>query len=179
MKFKILLFDCFGTIFDMSMVPREDIRAYVDYVTSKTDAKEAFPPFEFPVSFQTIRPFEGSVMAIQYLQRQGIACVAFSNGPFELIHTLSSAYGLNWTKIIDIYDAALAYKPSSRAYEYAFEYAASLTGARSYKEVGMVTANPKFGDLQHAGKHGVVPILINSALFPTLTSLANHLGSLG
>lgn len=40
---KCVAFDCFGTLFDMSTVPKDEIAAYVEHVR-----RNDFSPYEFP-----------------------------------------------------------------------------------------------------------------------------------
>ena len=59
-------FDCFGTVFDMSGVSREEIKAYVSHVR-----KNDFTPFLFPPSWWELKLHPDSAAGIARLQAKG------------------------------------------------------------------------------------------------------------
>jgi 2-haloalkanoic acid dehalogenase type II len=140
----VLAFDCFGTVFDMSNIPKGQIGDYVDHVR-----QDKFEPYTFPSEWYQIEPHPDSVEGIESLQREGYMCVALSNGSYELIKSISDKCGIYWDHIIDLCKYKV-YKPHIDAYR------------TVQKETGippeycmMITANPSFGDIEGAKSIGM------------------------
>ena len=147
--FKCIAFDCFGTVFDMAGVSRDEIKAYVAHVR-----RNDFSPFEFPRSWWDLKLHPDAAPGIARLQRNGFKCVTLSNGAADLLRHVSEAGGVHWDHIVDL-AAHRVYKPHRDAY---------LT---VWKDLGippeqtmMVTANPTFGDVEGAMSVGMMPKVI-------------------
>ena len=165
MKIKCIAFDCFGTVFDMSRVSRDEIKAYVDHVRS-----ENFSPYKFPESWYSLHAHPDSAEGIKRLQDAGYKCVAMSNGTVHLISTISDIAGIRWNTIIDLVLYG-HYKPQPDAYKAIQDQ----TGWQP-EECLMVTANPTFGDVEGAAAIGMHSQVIRQPGTPqTIIELAESL----
>lgn len=147
--FRVAAFDCFGTVFDASGLPRELVAAYVEHVNA-----ENFSPFEFPQEWYELPAHPDSAEGIRRLRAGGIRCVTLSNGSKELLEALSNRAGIEWDAIIDL-AAHRVYKPNQRAYR-TVELETGATPGESL----LVTANKTFGDVEGASSIGMGWILI-------------------
>jgi 2-haloalkanoic acid dehalogenase type II len=143
-KARAAFFDCFGTVFDMSTVPKAEIKSYVAHVN-----RADFSPFAFPESWWKLKAHPDAADGLRAIKKLGIKCFAMSNGSVELIEHISSANGIRWDGVIDFRKAKI-YKPHPDAYRVAqtqtgFMPAASL----------MITANPTFGDVEGSQSIGM------------------------
>lgn len=161
MRPKVIAFDCFGTIFDMASVPRDEIVAYVRHVKA-----DDFTPFAFPESWWALRAFPDVVPGIRRLREAGILCVTLSNGSFELLDHISHQSGVEWSRIIDLVEFGI-YKPHVDAYR-TVEAETGIIPAESL----MVTANPTFGDLEGSAAIGMPAEVIRHSNVPTVEDLA-------
>jgi HAD superfamily hydrolase (TIGR01493 family) len=161
---KCIAFDCFGTVFDMSGVSRDEIRAYVDHVR-----KEDFTPFAFPLAWWSLRAHADSADGIRALQAAGFRCVALSNGSPELVGTISVASGIAWDHIVDLASHRV-YKPHVDAYRTVEKDIGVAPG-----ETLMVTANPTFGDIEGAAAVGMPSQVIRHGYPNTIIDLAEKL----
>jgi 2-haloalkanoic acid dehalogenase type II len=162
---KCIVFDCFGTVFDMRGVSRDEIRAYVDHVR-----RNDFTPFTFPDSWWSLPPHPDAATGISLLQNSGFRCVALSNGGAELIGRLSKAALIRWDTVIDLVKHQV-YKPHVGAYR-------TVEKETGFKpdECLMVTANPTFGDIEGAESIGMQSQIIRNGGSPnTIIELADLL----
>jgi FMN phosphatase YigB (HAD superfamily) len=145
----IFLFDCFGTVFNMQDIPKEDLRYYGSVLK-----KPVWEPLEFPPHWRNIPPHPDSKEGLERLKRNGHKVVALSNAPLPLMCILSANAGIEWSHIIPL-EKYKIYKPNPLAY---------LTACAELKcrpgECVMVTANEKFGDLEGSASVGMFPQLI-------------------
>lgn len=144
MKIRCIAFDCFGTVFDMSNVSREEIRQYVEHVK-----RNDFSPFAFPQSWLDLQPHPDSAEGLRMLADNGFACVAMSNGSVDLLQHISERAGIRWANIMDLAKHQ-RYKPHPEAYR-VIEQQAGYAPA----ECLMVTANPTFGDIEGSAAIGM------------------------
>jgi 2-haloalkanoic acid dehalogenase type II len=162
---KVIAFDCFGTVFDMEGVSREEIREYVDHVN-----RNDFEPFVFPSSWWELKCHADAKCGIDLLQDYGIQCVTLSNGSADLLASVSAASEVNWDRIIDLAKHRV-YKPHVDAYR----TIEKETGVAP-RECLMVTANPAFGDVQGAAAIGMASQIIRQPGYPEdIIELANQL----
>lgn len=152
MAFKVIAFDCFGTVFDMSQVNREEISAYVK--ASRNKAGNDWNPLSLPEHWKTIPAHADSVEGIKLLRKDRI-CVALTNGPVHLITEMSRNAGIDWDLIVPI-ELWQVYKPQPRAYEMLL----SLYPQYKPQDFCMVTANATFGDIEAATQLGMQSWLI-------------------
>lgn len=163
---KCIAFDCFGTVFDMSGVSREEIKSYVEHV-----CKEDFTPFDFPRSWWGLKSHQDACDGIKMLQSMGIFCVALSNGDACLIDEVSKLNGFDFDYVIDLAGGHRVYKPHIDAYR-------TIEKDLGYKpsETLMVTANPTFGDIEGAAAIGMPSQVIRNPGTPAnIIELANML----
>jgi len=164
-KPRCIAFDCFGTVFDMSGISRDEIKAYVDHVR-----REDFLPFAFPASWFKLKAHSDSAEGVKRLQDGGIHCVALSNGSVELISRVSIDNQISWNTIIDLVKYKV-YKPHEAA------YATVLAETTFYpRETLMVTANPTFGDIEGSAAIGMPSQVIRHGYPNTIIELAEMLG---
>lgn len=162
---KCIAFDCFGTVFDMSGISRDEIKAYVEHVR-----RNDFSPFRFPKSWWELKAHSDAKDGIDKLKRDGFVCVTLSNGSWELLHVCSGRNGIKWDSIIDL-AAYHVYKPHLDAY-WTVE---NETGFEPH-ECLMVTANPTFGDIEGAAAVGMRSQVIRQPGTPqTIVELAELL----
>lgn len=160
---KVIAFDVFGTVFDLSGVNRSEVREYVDHI-KQTD----WAPLELPERWERL-PAHDDAQAIRLL-RQKHYVVALTNGPVRLITKLSKYNGISWDMIIPI-ECEKVYKPNKLAYI----FAADLMGV-SGREVMMVTANRTFGDIEAAAALGMQSYWIDRENGKTIWDLVEALG---
>jgi len=161
---KCIAFDCFGTVFDMSGVSRDEIKAYVDHVRRKD-----FSPFDFPQSWWNLKSHPDAEEGVKRLQRSGFTCVAMSNGSRELIEVNSASGFIFWDTVIDLVRRRV-YKPHIDAYRM-IEKQAGFKPA----ETLMVTANPTFGDIEGSAAIGMPSQVIRHGYPNTIIELAEML----
>ncbi len=164
---KAIAFDCFGTIFDMSNISRDEIKAYVDHVR-----KDDFTPFEFPASWFELKSHADAKDGIKKLQRMGLFCVALSNGDSNLIDEVSERNGFDFDYVIDLAGKHNVYKPHIDAYR-------TIEKDLGYKpsETLMVTANPTFGDIEGSAAIGMRSQIIRHGHPNTILELCEMFGA--
>lgn len=162
-----IAFDCFGTIFKMNNVPAVELRAYVNHVRQND-----FSPFHFGYNWQCLEAHPDAILGIRELRALGYICVTLSNGDVSLLSQLSSQNGIFFDRFINL-AAARVYKPNLDAYrqvEKQLGYAPS--------ETLLVTANPKFGDIEGAAAVGMRSQVIRQpGGLRDVLDLADKLGS--
>jgi FMN phosphatase YigB (HAD superfamily) len=165
LKVKCLAFDCFGTVFDMSSINRDEIKAYVEHVR-----KSDFSPFDFPASWFDLKSHDDAREGIQKLQSMGLLCVALSNGDANLIDEVSEKNGFGFDYVIDLAGRHHVYKPHIDAYR-------TIEKDLGYNpsDTLMVTANPTFGDLEGSAAIGMPSIVIRHGYPNTIIELAEHI----
>lgn len=165
MEIKVVAFDCFGTVFNMSGVSREEIASYVEHVRNND-----FSPFTFPPGWWNLKAHPDAEHGIKALQDAGFICIAASNGSPELITQVSMANHIHWHAIVD-FAAARSYKPNAAAYVEIVRVADVAPST-----ILMVTANPTFGDIEGAALVGMQSQVIRRDSTPqTIVELANRL----
>lgn len=147
---KVIAFDVFGTVFDLSGVDREEIRAYAHHIR-----KPEWSPLHLPRSWETLPAHPDAAMGIKWL-REKYLVVTCSNGPLGLLSRLSKHNNVSWDAIIPI-EMKKVYKPNPRAYLTVCD----LLNVNP-DEVMMVTANKDFGDLEATDALGMQPMLIRN-----------------
>ena len=168
LRLEAVAFDCFGTVFDMAPVPREDIAKYVEHVR-----KSDFTEYEFPASWMDLKAHPDSAEGIRMIQALGIKCVALSNGSRELIRHLAKQNGFEFDHVVSL-AAHKVYKPRRDAY---FTVQKDL-GIDTDKTL-MVTANPTFGDIEGALSVGMPAIVIrNASMIQTIVDLAKGIAQI-
>jgi 2-haloalkanoic acid dehalogenase type II len=149
---KYILTDLFGTVFDMSQVPREEIAAYIDTCTNQEW------PLTLPVLWKYLPPFPDAAEGLLRL-REEHTVVALSNGPVATTVPLCKNARIEFDWIVPL-EAFHVYKPQPEAYMTVCGLLRCLPS-----ECLMVTANPVFGrydygDIQAAKQVGMETQLI-------------------
>lgn len=162
---RCIAFDCFGTVFDMSKIPRQEIAAYVAHVRNYK-----FVPYAFPGGWYDLKSHPDSKEGIEMLRGGGYSCVTLSNGDHDLICKLSQSNGIVWDKIIDLAEHKV-YKPAIQAYR-----TVEIETGFLPPETLMVTANPTFGDIEGADAIGMQSRVIRNGYPETIVQLAKLLG---
>jgi FMN phosphatase YigB (HAD superfamily) len=164
---KCIAFDCFGTVFDMRNISRQEIQDYVDHVNKKD-----FSPYSFPNSWYALTAHEDSAAGIKLLQDNGYYCLALSNGSYDLIKTISESNNIYWNYIINL-NKHKVYKPHFDAYK-------TIETDTNFKptETLMVTANPKFGDIEGAKNINMYSAVIRHGYLNTIPELVDYIQNL-
>ncbi len=162
---KVIAFDLFGTVFDVSNVPKDEVREYVRQIK-----QEEWEPLSLPQSWFDIPAFDDSATGIERL-RSKYQVVTCSNLPLNLAWWLSKDAGIEWSAIVPI-EAHRSYKPSLAAY---------LTVCRVLQcepaEVLMVSAHADGPDVEGAPAAGFgFQLIRNSGCPRTIIELAEALG---
>lgn len=161
---KVIAFDVFGTVFDLSSVPHEEIKDYADHIR-----KPEWSPLKLPKSWEKLPAHKDSRMGIEELYLN-YTVVTMSNGPVELLSKISKRNFINWDFIVPL-ELKKVYKPDPKAYMMICEVFDVQPS-----EVMMVTANEHFGDIEAATKLGMVPKLIRNNTGLDISGLAEELG---
>lgn len=161
---KVIAFDVFGTVFDLSVANRQDIKDYANHIH-----KDEWSPLKLPKEWETLPAHADSAEGIAQLRKKFIV-VTCSNGPLGLLTKLSKHNGVQWDAIIPL-EMNKVFKPNPKAYMTVCEFLDVKP-----EEVLMVTANEKFGDLEASKKLGMESILIRNGDGPkTIIELAERL----
>lgn len=161
---KVISFDVFGTVFDLSGVPKGEIRAYARHVR-----QPEWAPLKLPDSWTKLPAHPDAAEGVARL-REKFLVVTCSNGPLGLLAKLSKFNNIWWDAIIPL-ELNKVYKPDHRAYL----TVCSVLGVPP-ADVTMVTANKEFGDLEAAMALGMRPMLIRHPGQPmTIIELAAQL----
>lgn len=153
---KLLMFDCFGTVFDMSTLPRGSVGKYAAHVKSKGP----WEPLKLPQPWWDLKAHPDAAEGIKQLMLKGYTCVTCSNGPADLLTHLSRASDVHWDAIIGLEEIQV-YKPNPRAYEHV-----RVKMGFEAKDTTMVTANPLFGDVESATALNMQVQLVRVELSP-------------
>lgn len=164
MHLKCIAFDCFGTLFDMSQIPKHEIGNYVRHVTS-----HRFIPYVFPESWNSLQAFPDVAPGFEKLQSMGLKCVALSNADKHLIHGVARRSGFVWDHIVDLTEHRV-YKPNVAAYR----TVEADTGIAP-EHCLMVTANPMFGDIEGSRAVGMSSQVVRHGYPNTILELADML----
>lgn len=164
MNIKCIAFDCFGTVFDMSKISKDEIQDYVNHVNNKN-----FSPYSFPDSWYDLKSHRDSSDGIASLQDREYFCVALSNGSYDLIKNISEKNSIYWDYIIDL-NKHKVYKPHTDAYK-------TIEKDTNFQpsETLMVTANPTFGDIEGARSINMHNIVIRHGYPNSIIELADLL----
>lgn len=162
---KIIAFDVFGTVVDLSGVDREEVKAYAHHIR-----QPVWSPLVLPESWEHLPPHPDSVVGLQWLRKKYIV-VTCSNAPLGTMAKLSKNAGLQWDAIIPL-ELNKVYKPNQKAY-----YTVCQVFNVKPENVLMVTANKDFGDLEGAKSIGMQSVLIRdkSASYKDIQALAADL----
>lgn len=158
---KVIAFDVFNTVVDLSSVPRQEVIEYAHHIR-----KPEWSPLTLPKSWESLPAFPDSLEGLRLLSPR-FEIVTCSNGSLPMLYRLSRRNGIQWSTIVPL-EINRVYKPNPAAYMTVCE----VCGVEPH-EVAMVTANKDFGDLEASQSLGMLPILIRNPGCPqTLVELA-------
>jgi len=161
----IVLFDCFGTIFNMKCVAKQDLIYYGSVL-----AKPIWERLYFPKYWRAIPAHPDSKNGLEMIRDAGYIICALSNAPSELMKELSDNAGIIWDHIIPL-EKYRIYKPNPLAYLTA---CAELNCKPS--DCVMVSANKSFGDLESSVSIGMRSIFLDRDAKHTVATVAHTLG---
>jgi HAD superfamily hydrolase (TIGR01493 family) len=158
----IIAFDIFGTVFDLAGVPRQEIKDYAHHLR-----KPEWSPLVLPKSWETLPAFPDSREGIARL-REKYFVVTCTNCPLGLQAKLAKRNGIQWDCMTPL-ELNRVFKTNPKAYMTICE----VYGVEP-RDVIMVTANEKFGDLEASRALGMQAILIRNP--ENIIDLAGRLG---
>lgn len=164
---KVIAFDVFGTVFDLSDRPRGEIASYAQHLRTCRE-NNVWLPWDYPTAWRDLPAFADAAAGIEQLRELGHVVVTCSNGPLPLLAALSQRNGIEWDGIIPL-EAYRVYKTDPAAY-----LAVCDVWRVKPCDVMMVTANKDFGDLEVSAALGMHPQLIRhpDSRVATITDLA-------
>jgi HAD superfamily hydrolase (TIGR01493 family) len=161
---KLFAFDLLGTVFDMSGVDRDELRAYGRHLKDFYATGE-WKPLHLPASWERLPLFQDSALGLGLLQRNYMI-VTLSNAPLGLTAKMCKNAGIMFDAITPL-ELSRTYKTAPEAYT----SLCSIYGVEP-REIAMVTANKDFGDIEAARKLGMSAYLIRDEKIPTVVDLA-------
>ena len=157
---KVLAFDLFGTVFDLSGTPRSEIKAYSDHIR-----KPEWSPLVLPESWIDLPLFPDALEGLNKLQERYSVIVA-SNAPAEFTEQLMDKHDLPFNGVVD-FASQRVFKPHYKSYD----VIATHYNIPS-NEYLMITANKDFGDIAGAIHAGMSSQLIRHGYPNTIIELA-------
>ena len=159
-------FDLFGTVYDLSQTPKQEIRDYIAHVR-----KPEWSPLTLPDSWRDLKLHPDSLDGIRLIAAK-FKVVSCSNAPYEFTRDLFMRSGLD--ALVEITDIAAnrCYKPHPDSYK-------SVCQQFPFQpeQVLMVTGNVPSPDIEGARAIGMKAILIRQPGTPqTIVELAELLG---
>lgn len=161
---RVIAFDLFGTVVDMSTADKEDLREY-----GRQLKQNMWKPLVLPQQWAWLPAFEDSARGLARLRSRHIV-VTCSNAPLGLQAKLCKYNDLRFDALIPL-ELNQVYKTNPVAYLTVCE----VLGVKA-KQVTMVTANETFGDLEASAALGMTPRLIRGHTNQTILDLAVELG---
>lgn len=170
MKPRVIAFDCLNTIFSLADVPEGEVAGFVAH------CETGERPYAAHSCWYDLYEHGDVHDAFCDLQMMNIRLVAFSNANDDVIKVCSKKCNLKWSDFVFPYK----YKPSLAAYQ---ELLAQCKVAP--ERLMIVTANPRFGDIQGAKSIGARCVVVRDKacpegvpFFPTLRDLVRHISEL-
>lgn len=161
---KVVAFDVFGTVIDMSSVAKDDLRSYARHVR-----EEQWEPLFLPSYWTTLPAHPDSADGIRMVREKGYYCVTCSNAPAGFLAKLSRHNGIQWDAIVPL-ELNRVYKPKPESYLTVCQ----VMGCNP-RDVMMVTANKDFGDIEGSLAVGMTPFLLERDKGKTILDFANGL----
>ncbi len=162
----VIAFDLFGTVFDLAGVPHQELKDYAAHIK-----QPEWSPLHLPASWEFLPAHPDSAEGIARLRRK-FAVVSCSNAPLGLQAKMMKRADIRFDCLIPL-ELNKVFKTNPKAYMTVCE----VMGEEP-KDVLMVTANEKFGDLEASRALGMDAILIRGAVgVPDIIELARRLGT--
>lgn len=166
MGIKIIAFDLFGTVFDLSSTPKEEIRDYIRQVR-----RPEWEPLNLPDNWKNLPLFPDSKEGLERLCKK-FTLVTCSNAPIYLQDQMMYNSKLVSFGGLTDFEKVKAYKPDPKTYSLVFQ-----NGNCKPEECLMITGNEGSPDLEGAWNVGMKAYGIRKAgTGHTLIDLANILG---
>ena len=146
---RCIAFDLFGTVFNLSNTPREEIKDYIDHIR-----KPVWEPLNLPKSWESLPLHPDSYNGIRELSFK-YNIVTCSNAPLKLTKRLLARTGLDFFMGITDISLNKVYKPHPRAY-----YSVCQQHFYAPNQVLMVTGNANSPDIQGAEGVGMQAVMI-------------------
>lgn len=162
---RCIAFDLFGTVFDLSNTPKEEIRDYINHIR-----KPEWSPLHLPKSWESLPLHPDSYNGIRELSFE-FRVVTCSNAPYNLTRKLLARTGLDF--FMEVTDISLnqVYKPHPLSY-------LSVCQQHFYTpdQVLMVTGNANSPDIEGALNVGMNAVMIRQPnCLPTIIDLSREL----
>jgi FMN phosphatase YigB (HAD superfamily) len=145
---KVIAFDLFGTVFDMSGVSRQEIRNYINHIN-----KDSWSPLVLSKAWECLPAFEDSAPGIEEL-RENFTVLTCTNAPLGTQIKLCKNNGVLFDGYIPL-ELSRAFKTRPQTYKSVYE----IMNIEP-EEMMMVTANKTFGDLEASKNLGINPVFI-------------------
>jgi len=155
-EIKVIAFDVFGTLVKLDGVPREEVKAYADHIR-----KPEWSPLTLPESWTRLPAFDDSRPVLKFLSKW-FTVVTLTNGPVSMMVPLLKNAAIDVDMVVPL-ELRQVYKTDPRAYMLVCD----LFRVEP-KNVLMVTANEKFGDIEASRSLGMSAALVRGEEFPTL-----------
>lgn len=170
----VFFFDLFGTCFDMTGFPQDELRRYVDHMQDIGHGKAEWTPFDFAAEeWLNLKPHADVKDGLQTLRNEGSFVMGLSNASAELSMYLFGKHGLPFHGFVGL-ESHKTNKPRRDAYQVAKDMA---HGELFAYDMVMVTANPTFGDIEGSLRVGMTPMVIRQPGWPqTIVEMAEWLG---
>ena len=164
-RIKVVALDNFGTVYDLSATPKEEIRDYIQQVR-----RPEWAPLDLPDSWRDLKAFPDAAEGILRLRKR-YTVVTCANASSDLLWELASKNRIHWNLVIPL-EVIPAYKPDPRCYE----LVANVAEVPPH-EVLIVTGNEGSPDLTVPLRLGMQTIRIRGESGPKdLLELAELLG---
>lgn len=162
---KAIAFDLFGTVFNLSNVPKHEIMDYIAQVK-----RPEWQPLVLPESWNFLEAHPDSAEGIARL-RSRYQVVTCSNGPLELTHNILNLNGIEVDGVADMHSIQ-AYKPHPACYLLVCD----LLKCKP-EECLMVTGNEGSPDIEGARAIGMQAVMIRQpGCVKDIIALAESLG---
>lgn len=173
-ELRLLAFDIFGTLADMSLATKESLESYGHQIKENIRRNDVWPgayqKFDLSPEWEFLPPHDDVLSGIRRLRRRFFV-TTFSNAPSLLQIRMLRHWSVEVDGITPL-DAYKRAKPIQRAYDISAEH-----WQFHPSEIMVVTANESFGDLEKSVNAGMKSVLIRDEKIPTLHDLATALGA--
>lgn len=173
-KIKIVMFDLFGTVFDLSGASKFGLKRYAEQL-AKFRETGVWAPLILPSAWENLPAYPDAREGIKLL-REHFVVVTCTNAPLGLQAMMCKNAGINFDMLTPL-ELRQTYKTAEEAYLTPLKILNCRPGTLN-DSVAMVTANKSFGDLEASAKLGMRPILIRRGegrFADTVTELAEKL----
>lgn len=152
---KVAFFDLNHTVYDLTHVPKGDLKAYSKHL-EKFAATGLYHSLEFPERWGMLPAWSDAITAIHNMRAYlKIQCVTLSNNPINLQIQQARHNKIFWDWMVPL-EAKKTFKPCITAYEFAVDVLRVEP-----KDCLMITANRTFGDIEMASNLGMRTVWVD------------------